>query len=562
MMIPIWTSGATQWQARAQDEMKVIAHLAEGKTERACGVDLGIPKSTVHRRRAHFDSLAVPASVFAFFTSEPGISVLKRLVDSLIFCVHEAAGQGLRVVENVLRISGLDRFVASSPSVMGSRAQAMETLILRYDVEEKKRLRLSMPFQRISLLEDETWLARMYLVGMEARSGFVLLEMPSEKRDGESWAAAMADALEGSRVKIMQVTSDEARGLLHHAKVGLGVHHTPDLFHVQRELSRGFAAPLAAQVRSSEKEMQAAQEELKSIQSSRTLAEREPRLPGRPVGWESRESAAVEKAAIAEARLKAALKHQEDFREAVRGLSDDYHPVCFEQGTLRSASEVERRMRGRFATLHAIADACHLPDYSCRALSKAERVVPGMEDSVAFVLAQWRGAMEDLGLDTKEFWQAYSRLMPAAYMERVAARRRKRDAEPLLAKAQDLKDLAFGETSPLHQRSQEEQDRILLECREWSFLFQRSSSALEGRNGRLSQNHAAGRGTSERRLQVGTVLANFFVERTNGTTAAERFFAQKPKSIVEWVFDKMPDYAASRKTLLSPLGQAEGHLVH
>jgi hypothetical protein len=62
----------------------------------------------------------------------------------------------------------------------------METLILRYDVEEKNCLKLNMPLRRISLLEDETWLARMCLVGMEARSGFVLLEKPSEKRDGES----------------------------------------------------------------------------------------------------------------------------------------------------------------------------------------------------------------------------------------------------------------------------------------------------------------------------------------------------------------------------------------
>jgi hypothetical protein len=54
----------------------------------------------------------------------------------------------------------------------------------------------------------------------------------------------------------------------------------------------------------------------------------------------------------------------------------------------------------------------------------------------------------------------------------------------------------------------------------------------------------------------------FFVERLDGTTADERFFAQKPKSIVEWVFEQMPHYAASRKTLLSPLAAAEGHLVH
>jgi hypothetical protein len=540
----------------------VILRLIEGKTERGCAVELGIPKSTVHRCRAHFDALEVPASVFAFFTSQPGVAVLKRLVDSLLFCVHEVAGQGLRVVENVLRISGLDRFVASSPSVLGSRAQFMESLLLRYNVEEKQSLGQAMPLRRISLLEDETWLTKMCLVGMEARSGFILLEKPSEKRDGESWAAAMAKGMEGFRVKIMQVTSDEERGLLHHAKVGLGVHHTPDLFHVQRELSRGLAAPLAAQVRTAEKENEAAQAELKIGKESRATAEREPRNPGRPIGWENRESAAVEKVATTENRLKAALKHQQDFREAVRGLSEDYHPVCISQGTIRSASEVERRMRGRFATLHSIAEACDLPDHSLRAIAKAERVIAGMAGSVAFVLAQWRGAIEEMGLDAKEFWQAYSRLMPAAYMERMAGGRRKMDAEPLLAKAQELRDLAFSETSPLHHRSLEERKNILMECREWSFLFQRSSSALEGRNGRLSQNHAAGRGTSERRLQVGTVLANFFVERADGTTAAERFFAQKPKNIVEWVFEKMPDYAASRKTLRSPLTPVEGHLVH
>ncbi len=50
--------------------------------------------------------------------------------------------------------------------------------------------------------------------------------------------------------------------------------------------------------------------------------------------------------------------------------------------------------------------------------------------------------------------------------------------------------------------------------------FQRASSAVEGRNGFLSQMHHNGRGISGRRLKVLTVIHNFVIRRPDGTTAA------------------------------------------
>ncbi|MHC5939501.1 DUF6399 domain-containing protein, partial [Nostoc sp.] len=49
---------------------------------------------------------------------------------------------------------------------------------------------------------------------------------------------------------------------------------------------------------------------------------------------------------------------------------------------------------------------------------------------------------------------------------------------------------------------------------------QRSSSAVEGHNGYLSQVYHNRRGLSSRRLQVMTVIHNFHIKRSDGTTAA------------------------------------------
>jgi hypothetical protein len=48
--------------------------------------------------------------------------------------------------------------------------------------------------------------------------------------------------------------------------------------------------------------------------------------------------------------------------------------------------------------------------------------------------------------------------------------------------------------------------------------FQRSSSAVEGRNGYLSQIHHNRRGLSDKRLKVATVIHNFALKRNDGTT--------------------------------------------
>src|SRR5262245_65638780 len=76
----------------------------------------------------------------------------------------------------------------------------------------------------------------------------------------------MEHALAPLKCHIIQSTSDEAPGLLAYVAHHLGAHHSPDLFHVQHELSKAIAVPMAAKQRAAAKVMITAEERLPQAQ--------------------------------------------------------------------------------------------------------------------------------------------------------------------------------------------------------------------------------------------------------------------------------------------------------
>jgi len=60
---------------------------------------------------------------------------------------------------------------------------------------------------------------------------------------------------------------------------------------------------------------------------------------------------------------------------------------------------------------------------------------------------------------------------------------------------------------------------------------QRTSSAVEGRNGYLSRLHHSHRGFTEQTLKVLTVIHNFDLKRDDDTTAAQRLFGKLSESV-------------------------------
>jgi hypothetical protein len=122
----------------------------------------------------------------------------------------------------------------------------------------------------------------------------------------------------------------------------------------------------------------------------------------------------------------------------------------------------------------------------------------------------------------------------------VASTRTVTAGEPLCAFAERLRtplfepDGAFGVLSPV------EQDALKSKAQTLTEVFQRSSSNVEGRNGYLSLRNHQLRGLDHPRKRTClTARHNFFLTRADGTTAAERFFGQKPRSMFPAILESV-----------------------
>ncbi len=92
--------------------------------------------------------------------------------------------------------------------------------------------------------------------------------------------------------------------------------------------------------------------------------------------------------------------------------------------------------------------------------------------------------------------------------------------------------------------------------RDWAIQmvvkFQRTTSAIEGRNGYLSRLHHSGRGLSESDLQVLTVIHNFDLRRADGSTAAQRFNGADFSGIISLVNRKNGGFTITQEAKKIP----------
>lgn len=85
-------------------------------------------------------------------------------------------------------------------------------------------------------------------------------------------------------------------------------------------------------------------------------------------------------------------------------------------------------------------------------------------------------------------------------------------------------------------------------CEEKVTHFQRTSSAVEGRNGCLSQIYHNRRGLTEARLQALTVIHNYGTFRPDGSTPASRLYEQAFPDLFEWLLREMGPLPLPRKS--------------
>jgi hypothetical protein len=515
---------------------------AQGVSQRQAAKELQVPRTTLQAWRIWHDSLDICPHVAEFFQKGPGLAFLHRIVIAFHLVCVEVGACGIRLVCLFLNLTGLDRFVAASYGAQQQVNRRVEEAMVAYRQDETARLAQDMPRKAITVTQDETFTGGLCLVTMDPESNFIILEQLAQGRDHASWNALMAPALAPLNCQVIQSTSDEAPGLLAYVEHYLEAHHSPDLFHVQHELVKAVSGPMAMKERAAHKVVTETREQLERLQTHQQsmVDEPEKRRPGRP----PKEPMSLEQT---EQALEAAHREHERLaqqrklvKESIRAIGHDYHFVDLVRGVRRNGQLIASDMQEHIEQIRAVAQHEGLSQSSLERIEKAERVVPKMQATIEFVSGYVRQQVDQLDLTQPVSFAMHAKLIPSYYLDRVAQTRTVSDAKPLRELAERLRAPLFEPDGALSELSLEAQDQLHDEARRLAAVFQRSSSNVEGRNGYLSLRNHQLRGLDlPRKRQCFTAIHNFFLTRPDGTTAAERFFGQKPRSMFAAILESV-----------------------
>ena len=527
---------------RAKQFQRYIELQAQGISQRQAAKQLQVPRTTLQAWRRQQSTLDICPHVAEFFQSEPGLAFLHRLVLALHLAFVEVGASGIRLVCLLLKLSGLDRFVAASYGAQQQVNRRVEEAIVDYDQTETPRLATDMPQKDITLTKDETFTGGLCLVGIEPVSNFIILEQLAQARDQTTWNDLMAPALAPLNCKVIQSTSDEGSGILAYVEHHLGAHHSPDLFHVQQELVKAVSGPLATKQRAAIKATSAAQQRLEKVQGRLQEPDDEsppPRPLPSPTDLSRLEQAKLE-AQLATQELERISAQREQVAQSIRTISKAYHFVDLERGVRRNAPLIAADIQAQVDQVRAIAQHEGLSQNALDRIDKAQRVVPKMQATIAFVSGYVAQQISQLDLPPSVSFAMHAQLIPSYYLERVARTRTVREGAPLRELAERLRAPLFEPGGVLYSLSPDDQDQLHQKAKTLADVFQRSSSNVEGRNGYLSLRNHQLRGLDlPRKRKCLTAIHNFFLTRSDGTTAAERFFGQKPRSLFAAILDSV-----------------------
>jgi hypothetical protein len=514
----------------------------QGISERQVAKELKVPRTTLQAWRVWHDSLDICPHVAEFFQSGPGLAFLHRLVIAFHMVCVEVGACGIRLVCLFLHLTGLDRFVAASYGAQQQVNVQVAHAMVTYGQDETARLAQDMPQKDLTVTQDETFTGGLCLITMDPESNFIILEQLAQARDQISWDDLMAPALEQLNCRVIQSTSDEAPGLLAYVEHYLEAHHSPDLFHVQHELVKAVSGPMASKERAAHKAVTEAQEQLERVQTHppSTGDEPEKRGPGRPpkdpVSLEQAEQA-LDAARREHERL---FEQRQQIKASIRGIGHDYHFVDLERGVRRNGPLIASDIQEHIEQIRTVAQHEGLSQNCLERIEKAERVVPKMQATIEFVSSYVGQQVDQLDLTPLVSFAMHAKLIPSFYLDRVAQTRTVSNGEPLRQLAERLRTPLFEPGGALGELSPEVQDQLQNEAKRLAAVFQRSSSNVEGRNGYLSLRSHQLRGLDlPRKRKCFTAIHNFFLTRPDGTTAAERFFGQRPRSMFAAILESV-----------------------
>jgi len=482
---------------------------------------LEIPNSTMKSWREQRQD---DEELKAFVGTSVGMAFLEKSVLAATK-ISKYGPSGIRGIQEYLRLTELDRFVACSDGALQSFCTRYEKAIVQFGEEQEQQLAVGMAHRKITLGLDEIFRGRRpCLVGMDVVSNYIFLEKFTEDRTAATWKKALDERLQGFDIEVLQVVSDLCGAIRLCAKE-MQAKHIPDLFHSQQELKRATSGPLASQKTSAQNHLEKEKKVLEKVTQSPPFIAIEKRK------CQKREIKDIEQqCGRLETNLKNKEQRQESAREVIRELGEANHPIDLNTGKLQTASDIEKRFDKQFDVVQTCAKEAKLSSTCFDRIEKSRRAFAATIDYLKYFFIFLEAFINGLSLSPVEEQFFREVIFPLSYLRLIWRKSNKRVKEKYQHVLNELE--AKIRAGPW---SEDEKKILMTKGKELAEMFQRSSSCVEGRNGALSLNHHRFHRLNPRALRALTVMHNFDVRRWDGTTAAERLFWKKHDKIFDFL---------------------------
>jgi hypothetical protein len=482
----------------------------------------GLSKSSVHRHLQAMDRRdRYPESWF--WETEAGRTWLIRLVVATLFVFGLKRGVGAETISVFFSHLHVEAHVGCSPSALRHVMHTLEHLLLETAATWEQEGIAHGEIRPVIGAVDETFLQRMMLVFMDLATGYLLMEEVAADRRYETWFDRTHERLTTFGIHMLYLVSARAKALIKLADTGLHCPSIPDLFHLSHDLAKGYSLAIFSQLRRAKQALEQAKQDLEKLQKH----------------------AQAESTHIAQARIAAcatSVHHWQEvghaWRQHLANLSRILHPWRLSDSMRQTSQAVEEQLRAELQTIETLLETNGLPMKKAT-LDKVRKQIAGISALVDFWWQTVRQDLTQLAMTPKWTQWAEELLLPLEYWHEQRRRTRHVGQKAQIALALQTVEEAFERHACTGQLKPE----VLADWQAWAAehakAFQRASSAVEGRNGYLSQMQHNHRGLPRRRYPVWTVLHNFDCRTADGTTPASRFFRRSFPDLFESVLSQI-----------------------
>ena len=487
----------------------------------------GISKSSVHRLKQAMERRDTHPESW-WWETEAGRCWLIRLVVATLYTFGLTRGVGAETLSEFFGRLHLETQVGCSPSALRGMMEALAVTIVETARTWEQDGVAAGEVREIIGAVDETFLEQMMLVFQDVPTGDIVQEEVSDDRTYATWKALVDERLKALGTSVLYVVSDRAKALIQLAEKGLECLSMPDFFHLVHEIVKSYSLAVGRRLSQAHKDLKQAEAVLV-------------RHPGLAQGAEAK--------AEGEARHVEVQRWEEvqrTSRHHLETLSLTLHPFGIADSAPQTSAQVASRLHDAVEAIEAFARRHQLPPHY-DAMNKVRKQLPALAALVDF---WWQGVGQDLepcGLSSRWRRWVHECLLPMVYWDSQVLRTRCQRRKAKLQAALGAVRAAFER----HPITQQLAPPVLAAWTAWATdrvkTFQRTSSAVEGRNGSLSQMHHNHRGLPKQRYKVWTVLHNFDCRASDGTTPASRFFRRTFPDLFETVLSHIEVLPRSRQ---------------